>query len=1348
LTSAGKDKKALELVHQKTPFPGVLGRICHHPCESTCNRSELDEPLAICELKRFLADHEAAHGNLQPPEIKNKKNEKVAIIGAGPAGLTAANNLVRMGYKVTVFEALPVPGGMLRVGIPDYRLPPEVLQREIDAILNLGIELKLNTRLGKDITINKLFKQGFKAIFLATGAHQNLELKVKGEKLKGVYPGVNFLRDVNLGKKPRLGKKVAVIGGGNVAIDSVRTAKRMGADAFIIYRRSREEMPAYPWEIEEAIEEGIKINFLATPIRILGKNGKVVGIECIKMELGEPDESGRRRPVPIKGSEFTIKVDTVIPAIGQSPDTSYSSKLSDFKLTKRSTLLVDPDTLLTNVKGVFAGGDNVLGPASAIEAVAHGNLAAEMIDQYVQKRLKAEPEQSDKPVVQFDELDLTEDQQITQTREVPTILKPGIRSKNFNEVIKKTFTEDQAIQEATRCLNCGICSECLECVTACGELEAIDHDMGEENITLDVGSVIVATGYDQLDPSSYEQYGYNKFTNVVTGLEFERLLSASGPTSGKVLSTSSNGKLTKSPKSIVFVQCVGSRDPEHGKGYCSRVCCMYAIKEALIAKEHEPGLENITILNMDIRAFGKGFEEYYQRASSEGVDFVHGRPAEITEDPKTKELTVVVENIQKGEVEDIKADLVVLCSAILPSESNPELSSNLDIELDDSGFFSTSETPKMKTSCKVSQLESTRPGVFLAGCAESPKDIPDSVAQASGAAAKAGKFVKNHRIKPIVEEMPVTDISGEPRAGVFICNCGINIGSVVDVDKVVDYAKTLPGVVFARGNIYTCSDDAQENIQELIKEHDLNRVVIASCTPRTHEPIFRDTCKKAGLNPYLFEMANIREHCSWVHSRSPTEATEKAKDLVRMAVAKSIDLEPLVPVKVPVTSSALVIGGGIAGIRSAIELAAQDFEVHLIEKDAELGGRLNQLSSISVIEKDSKAPYPQEARDYVRSNINTMKKLGVNVHLNTELAEIDGFVGNFKATLKSHKKTREIEVGVIILAVGSETYDPAPIKNYGYGKLSNVITNVELEDKLQKGKLSSIKDAVIIQCVGAREPELENGYPGCSRYCCQVALKQALELRENGVKVTILNRDIRSFAKGAEEMYKLAAERGVKFVRFPEKSKPVIKSKGSGKANKLLVSVFDEYTNKKFILPTDAVVLSLAMVPRIEDVTNLREILKLPTSPDGFLLEAHPKLAPVETNTAGIFLAGCVQGPKNITDSLAQASAAASKAAAVISKDYIEVEPIVAAVNDAVCWGCGTCVDICEFGAPSLITNDEGVKVSKINEVLCKGCGTCVVNCPSGAITLKQFTRKQIIDMLEAFRDELVTKKKKAEVET
>ncbi len=733
LTAVGKYKEALELVKEKTPFPGVLGRICHHPCETECNRSELDESVAICELKRFLADYALEHGIEEPPTIKEKKEEKVAIVGSGPGGLTAANNLARMGYQVTVFEALPVAGGMLAVGIPNYRLPRDILDNEINAIKALGVEIKTNTPIGKELTLQNLFDQGYKAIFLATGAHKSMKLNIEGEHLNGVYHGVDFLRDVSLGKTPAIGKKIAVIGGGNVAIDSVRTAARLGAEAFIIYRRSKEEMPAYKWEIEEAEDEGIKIHFLALPTKILGTDGKVSGIECIKMELGEPDESGRRKPIPIKGSEFTLDIDTLIPAIGQLCDTSYITEDMKFNLTKWNTFEVKPNSLMTNIKGVFAGGDNVIGPASAIDAIAHGNRAATAIDCYLRGEDLPEKEVTDeKIIVQFENLELKSSEKVKKPREKPSMLPAAERVKNFQEVITKTFTEGQAKTEAERCLNCGGCSQCHECIKIC-KPEAINYDLKDEVIDMNVGAIIVATGFDVWNPSIAPEYGYPKYPNVYTAMEFERLLNAAGPTGGHIIRRSDGER----PKRLGFIQCVGSRNPQLGHPYCCSVCCMHSTKEATLAYEHHDDIES-AIFYKDLRTFGKGFNEYMERAKRDYAVTYINSDGTVKENPQNHNPIIVYD--VAGRPAEKEFDMVILATTLTPRPEAKKLAKILGININEFGFFESGDR-------LFSSVDSNKNGIYLAGYCHEPMDIPEAVAQASGAAERAAEVVLDKEVK-------------------------------------------------------------------------------------------------------------------------------------------------------------------------------------------------------------------------------------------------------------------------------------------------------------------------------------------------------------------------------------------------------------------------------------------------------------------------------------------------------------------------------------------------------------------------------------------------------------------------
>ena len=877
--------------------------------------------------------------------------------------------------------------------------------------------------------------------------------------------------------------------------------------------------------------------------------------------------------------------------------------------------------------------------------------------------------------------------------------------------------------------------KCGTCAKIC-KANAIDYEQKAETLNLNIGSIIVATGYDQFDPSSLEELGYGIYKNVITGLEFERMLNASGPTQGKIIRISDE----KVPLSILFIQCVGSRDIHRAQEYCSRICCMYAIKEAMIAREHESGLKEINILNMEIRACGKGFEEYYQRAKAEGVNFIHGRPAELFEDPKTGVIRVRIEDVETGEIKDLKTDLVVLSSAVVPNSSNKQLSEILGIELDSHGFFQ--EIEATHTSAVA-----TKPGIFLSGCAQGPKDIPDSVSQGSAAAAMAGRYLAPYRqaqdstkanysesTEQLTEDIRLAD-SEELRIGVFVCRCGINIGGILDVPELVKFARTLPDVVFATENLYTCSDDTQGLIQDMIKTHNLNRVIVASCTPRTHEPIFKDTCARAGLNPYLFEMANIRDQCSWVHMHEPKKGTEKAKDLLRMAVARAHYLTPLQPLTTPIIPSALVIGGGIAGMQCSIDLATQGIETILVEHQPTLGGRLNYLNNL--------APLSTPAQRLVNEKIKQIKQSGVKVFNDTKLTDIQGYVGNFEITLErniagnksksskraqSNSKNIKLKVGAIVIAIGAELYTPEEKNEFGYGFHKNVITNFELEKKLKDNSFGKKQQNIaFIQCVGARESYKEDGNIACSRYCCQTALNQAWELRKLGNNVTILHKGIRAFSKYAEELYYKASQLGVRFIQFNENLMPKVNKKGSK------IKVLDTSLNQNINLPVDLIVLTLAMTPNHQATEQLQNWLKIPRSSDGFFLELHPKLGPVETNTTGIYLSGCAQGPKDVTDALNQASGAAAKVVALLSNKELIVEPITAFVNDHVCWGCGTCEELCPFGAVHVEESSEGVRASKVNSALCKGCGVCASNCPSGAMSIRHFSNLQISSMIKAF---------------
>ena len=732
LIKMGKYEESYRLIMEKLPFPGVLGRVCPHPCEDDCRRRDVDEAIAIRDLKRFAADQVDLDA-LPLPKIEEKE-QKVAVIGSGPAGLTVAYDLRLLGYRVTIFEALPKLGGMLRVGIPDYRLPPEFLDKEINNIIRLGIETRTGVNFGSDLTFKDLEDQGFSAVFVGIGAHLSLSMGIAGEdNTRGVVDAVTFLREVNLGRTKSAGSRVAVIGGGNVAIDAARVAKRLGAqNVTVVYRRSEIEMPAYAEEIQGASEEGIRFSYLTAPSRVLEKEGKVTGLECIRTELGPPDDSGRRRPVPVNGSEFVIECDMLIPAIGQKTDMSCTEQSPYLKWSRRNTLEVTPNTMQTTIPHVFAGGDAVTGPATVVEAVAAGHKASNGIHCYLQGISIEEPVET-----KAEEEPLKPEWReippycIPQPREVLPYTDPDTRDRSFDEAALG-FSEEQALREADRCLNCAICCECMECKRVC-EPKAVDHHMSAEEIEVKVGSIILATGYDIMDPTPMKQYGYGVYPNVYTSLEFERLSNATGPTGGKIFIRDENGEFTKTPKSVAILHCIGSRDVNYHE-YCSRVCCMYALKYTHLIKEKVGHDTQVYDFYIDQRCCGKGYEEFYERCQKEGTLFVRGKVAEITNKANTPEekgkLVAIGEDTLLGIRLRVPVNMVILCVAMEARKDAPEVGRIFGVNQGADGFF-------LEEHPKLGPLNTATDGVFLAGACQSPKDIPDTVAQASGAAAKA-----------------------------------------------------------------------------------------------------------------------------------------------------------------------------------------------------------------------------------------------------------------------------------------------------------------------------------------------------------------------------------------------------------------------------------------------------------------------------------------------------------------------------------------------------------------------------------------------------------------------------------
>ena len=836
---------------------------------------------------------------------------------------------------------------------------------------------------------------------------------------------------------------------------------------------------------------------------------------------------------------------------------------------------------------------------------------------------------------------------------------------------------------------------CGACESFCGP-KAIKYDQEDEVRELDVGSVILAPGFELTNPSLRDEYGYSRYPNVVTSMEFERILSASGPYQGHIQRPSDQS----GPEKVAWIQCVGSRDNSCNKGYCSSVCCMYATKEAIIAKEHSPNIKP-TIFYMDIRAHGKGFDQYYERARDDyGVRYIQCQISKIVEKPKSKNLIIAFID-KEGKVVEEEFDLVVLSLGMTPSTSARELAEKLGIETDSYGFCQTDSLTPVKTS---------RPGVFVCGAFESPKDIPETVSQASGSAAFASELISEARGTLICEEefSPERDISGEePRIGVFVCHCGINIGGVVDVPAVKEYAKSLPHVAYVDENLYTCSQDTQTRIKEVIKENNLNRVVVASCTPRTHEPLFQKTIREAGLNKYLFEMANIRDQCSWVHMDKKEEATKKAKDLVRMAIAAASYVEPLQEQELSVTKRALVVGGGASGMAAALGLADQGFEVALVEKEKELGGNLRHLHY--TLRDDGIQTYMQSLIERVKNHPLIL------VITDGVIVDFTGFKGNFKTGIMAGPGMayRQIEHGVTIIATGGEEYKP---EEYLYGQDKRVMTQQELEGKIVRDEinLGYVNEVVMIQCVGSRIPEK----PYCSRLCCSAAIKNALKIKgaNPNANVFILYRDIRTYGL-LEDYYTKARKAGIIFIRYDLEEKPqVVIEKGA-----LQVEVYDPALGERVVLNPQLLVLSSAIVPRENE--ELATLMKLQRTQEGFFLEAHMKLRPVDLATEGIYLCGLAHSPKPLDESLSQAAAAVSRACTLLAHDTVSVGGMVARVEAEKCAVCLTCVRVCPYDVPFI--NEEGV--AQIDAAKCQGCGSCAAECPGKAIQLQHCEDKQII---------------------
>jgi heterodisulfide reductase subunit A len=859
--------------------------------------------------------------------------------------------------------------------------------------------------------------------------------------------------------------------------------------------------------------------------------------------------------------------------------------------------------------------------------------------------------------------------------------------------------------------------KCTICSSICKN-DAIDFSQKAEKVDVKVGAIILSPGYEAFDPKLREEYGYGKMQNVVTSMDYERLLCATGPYEGEILRASDE----KHPHNIAWIQCVGSRQViPGGNSYCSAVCCTYTQKQVILTKDHDADAK-CTIFHNDIRSFGKDFERFYQRAENmPGVRFIRSYVSIGKEIPESKNVTIRYSTLEDG-VKEEEFDMVVLSVGLAPPVGFKDLADTFGIELNDHGFCKTNQ---------VNPMETSRPGIFISGAFQGPMDIPESVVTASGAGSQCGELLGYRRGNLSKKRVypPERDVSGEePRVGVFVCHCGANIGRVVDVPSTVEYALTLPNVAHAEEQLFSCSTDSAQQIVDTIHEKGLNRVIVAACTPRTHEPLFRDTLREAGLNQYYYDMANIREHCSWVHSKEKEEATRKAKDLIRMSVARASHLEPLQEFDLPVDKRALVVGGGLAGMTSALSIANQGHEVHLVEKETELGGIARQLH------------YTLEGLDvqaYLRDLIRKIYQHPlVHVYTGATITEAAGYVGNFVTKVESEGRLTEIKHGAAVIAIGADVYQPT---EYLYGEDERVMTHLELEKRITEREESLItaQSLVMIQCVGCRNED--RNY--CSRICCQESIKNALKLKELNpeMDIYILFRDIRTYGYN-EDYYREAASKEVKFIRYEPEDKPQVEAVTEGGRNILKVTVTDPILGKKIAIDADYLALAAAVIPsaRSQEVARL---FKVTLSPDGFLQEAHVKLRPVDFAAEGIYLCGIAHYPKLMSETISQAYGAAGRALTLLANDTVTASGSICEVNESKCIGCGACVSACTYGAIELQEIKQGKK-AKVIPVLCKGDGLCNAKCPTGAISLKHYTDEEILSQIDAEVPDLVEVKK------
>jgi len=1158
LIKAKKYPEALALIMERLPLPGTISRICPHPCETDCRRQEVDEPVSICNLERFVADS-VDWNTLPVPEIP-RKNEKVAIIGAGPAGLSCAYYLALQGYQTEIFEASSEAGGWLRNGIPASRLPREVLDREVDYIERCGVKIHYSTPIGGETTINDLLtRDGFSAVFVGVGA--------------------------------------------------------------------------------------------------------------------------------------------------QTPDLKFICEADGITLTPEGRIAPDPETKATSRAGVFAGGEVETGPGLAVAAVAAGQEAAISIDRYLMGQdLKADREASVLPLSKETGQWNPIPEDIQKQLQTPvSTLAAAEGGKEFHET-NPGYAEEQALAEAARCLNCGVCAECGQCVTAC-TAGAVDLNQKAQTVDLHVGAVILAPGFKPYDPQRLENYGYGLYPNVYTSLEFERVLSPGGPFVGRVVRRSDR----EAPKKISWLQCVGMRSDREGEyPYCANFCCMAALKQAMIARERlGPDLDT-ALFYLDMRTPRKDFEKYLLHSEEQGARLIRSREYSMTQVGEDGDLMLRYVT-ETGEVHEEVFDMVVLSVGGVITPETITLAEKLGVNLSDNRF--------MAADC-FAPVTTSRAGIFSCGFFNGPKDIPQSVMEGSAASGSVSSLVASARDTLTQAKVypPEVDITAEPvRVGVFVCHCGVNIGGVIDVPALVEYAKQIPDVAYAQANLFSCSQTTQKEMVELIKEHKLNRVVLGACSPPLNEPGFQELLRTASLNKYLFEMANLRNHCTWVHQAYPEAAQKKSEDLIRMAVAKARLFQPLEYLAAPIDRTALVVGGGLSGLTSALNLADQGFQVHLVEKQEHLGGHARQLHA--TWRGGPVAPRLETVIGQVTSHPN------ISVHLNATVTDATGVVGSFKSTLSNQEV---IPHGIVVLAIGAEPYRPEG--EYLYSQNPNVLLSLDLDAEIigETERLKNAQGVAFIQCVGSRISER----PYCSKVCCAHSVENAIKLKtmKPDREVSILYRDMRTYGE-RELLYQKARDLGVRFIRYSLADPPRVEEAGG----RLKITVVDQGLQKPVTLMADLLTLATAIVPSNNPL--LAELYKVPLNAEGFFAEAHAKVKPVEASSDGIYLAGLCHYPKPVQESVAEGLACASRASTILSKDFLPISSLISTPVDENCDGCAFCVDACPFHAITLLEymkKGEIKKTIEVNTIQCKGCGSCMATCPKQGVNVAGFTLAQLEAQVDA----------------